>query len=716
MIALMIPATVVAQVVSPNPVDLGTSGDFVVLAKTAISTTGSTSIVGDIGVSPTVSTSITGFSLILDASGEFSTSSLLTGKVYAANYTAPTPAKMTTAVSDMEIAYTDAASRTPDYTEKYTGDLTGQTLTRGVYKWSNTVLVFAGGVTISGSSTDVFIFEIAGDLTVASGTILGSNKIDMENGVAFNGRALSETAVTLDASSISISGKTLTWNGSQDSNWANTANWDTNTVPIRSDKVGIPDVTNAPIIGATTGAVTNDLTITEPEGINITAGGSLIVAGTSSGNITYNVNVVDDKWHLVSSPVVGEGYDNAWANNNAIADGSGTNKGISTYQNGALDTDTDGSGSDTATGPWVYMLDGASGTFDSGTGYSLKRTSTGTYSFTGSYPTTNITSAITQDVSHWNLIGNPYPYYINIDGFITANSENLEEEFQNIYVWNASASSYTILTTGSIYPGQAFFISSKVADGKIYITEAMQRHQTGVAFYKTENAAVIDLNLTSGASTKSTQINYLENKTTGLDPRFDIGMFDGVSSDIRIYTHLINGNNGISFRRQALPANDYENMVIPIGIKAAANKELTFTTETLNLPSDIKVFLEDRLLNSYTRLDEANANYKVTLSEALNDVGRFFLHTSSKSTLSANTVALENISIYKTNNATLRIVGLSQGKSTLKMFNILGKQILHATFTSNGIKDISIPKVAAGIYIVQLETETGKLNKKITLE
>jgi formylmethanofuran dehydrogenase subunit C len=171
MIALMMPATVVAQS-SPNPVDLGTSGNFVVLAKTGISTTGTTSIVGDIGVSPNAATSITGFSLIADASGEFSTSSLITGKVYAADYAPPTPTNMTTAVSDMETAYTDAAGRTPDLTELYTGDLTGQTLTTGVYKWGTGVLVSAGGVTISGSSTDVWIFEIAQNLTVANGAII----------------------------------------------------------------------------------------------------------------------------------------------------------------------------------------------------------------------------------------------------------------------------------------------------------------------------------------------------------------------------------------------------------------------------------------------------------------------------------------------------------------------------------------------------------------
>ena len=110
-------------------VNLGTAGDFVILSKAGISTTGTTGIVGDIGVSPIDSTAITGFGLGMDATNTFANSSLVTGKVYAADYTPPTPAKMTTAVSDMETAYTDAAGRTnPTATELGAGNIGGLTI------------------------------------------------------------------------------------------------------------------------------------------------------------------------------------------------------------------------------------------------------------------------------------------------------------------------------------------------------------------------------------------------------------------------------------------------------------------------------------------------------------------------------------------------------------------------------------------------------------
>ena len=219
-----------------GPIDLGSADSFVVLTKTGISTTGSTSVGGDMGVSPIDSTAITGFGLILDSSGQFSTSALVTGEIYAADYAVPTPTKMTTAIGDMETAFADAAGRTlPDATELYAGDLSGQTLPPGLYKWSSGVLINSQ-VTLAGSADGIWIFQIAGNLTLGSGTqvllsggaqaknifwqveggvgieigttahvegtLLVAKAIHLRTGASLNGRALSQTAVTLEANAI----------------------------------------------------------------------------------------------------------------------------------------------------------------------------------------------------------------------------------------------------------------------------------------------------------------------------------------------------------------------------------------------------------------------------------------------------------------------------------------------------------------------------------
>ena len=234
MLSLMMPAVAFSQYSNPAAVNLGTAGDFVILAKTGISTTGTTHVTGDIGISPSAASFITGFALTLSAGSAYSTSALVTGKVYAPGYADPTPANLTTAVLNMGTAYTAAAGLAPNATELYMGDLTGQTLTRGVYKWGSAVNIGAGGVTISGSATDIWIFQIAQNLTLASGAIvhlsggaLASNifwqvagqvnlgttaqmegiilcqtQIAMNNGATLEGRALAQTAVTLIGNAI----------------------------------------------------------------------------------------------------------------------------------------------------------------------------------------------------------------------------------------------------------------------------------------------------------------------------------------------------------------------------------------------------------------------------------------------------------------------------------------------------------------------------------
>lgn len=211
-------------------IDLGTAGNFAILAKTGISTTAGSSVVGDIGASPIAATGITGFGLTMDSSGTFSTSSLVTGKVYAADYAPPTPNDMATAISDMETAYTTAAGLPADFTELGAGNISGMTIPPGVYKWSTGVTI-PTDVTLSGAADDFWIFQIAGTLDIASATkvllsggaqasnifwqvadittlgttshfegiILDQTLISMLTDATLNGKALAQTAVTLQS-------------------------------------------------------------------------------------------------------------------------------------------------------------------------------------------------------------------------------------------------------------------------------------------------------------------------------------------------------------------------------------------------------------------------------------------------------------------------------------------------------------------------------------
>jgi len=222
----------------PEAVNIGTAGNYVILAKSGISTTGATAIVGDIAVSPAAATYITGFGLTASADGTYAKSALVIGKVYASDYAVPTPTTLTTAVGDMETAYNDAAGRTgADVSDLNGGDISNMTLAPGLYNWSGSVTIYENSwVELNGSATDIYIFQIAGDLTLRSGAfinltkgalpknifwqvtlsvnletashmrgiILCNTNIAMLAGASLSGRAFAKTAVTLIGNIITV--------------------------------------------------------------------------------------------------------------------------------------------------------------------------------------------------------------------------------------------------------------------------------------------------------------------------------------------------------------------------------------------------------------------------------------------------------------------------------------------------------------------------------
>jgi len=227
-LSLSITAAFASTPIVTAPVELGAAGTYAILAKTGISSVPDSVVTGDIGVSPIAATAITGFSLTADATNVFATSSQVTGKVYAADYASPTSSNLGTAVGNMMAAYDDAAGRPVDYTNLYAGDISGRTLTPGVYKWDTAVAINTD-VTLDGGPNDVFIFQIANGINQATGTriiltggvqakniiwqaaetvaigtgahfegiILGKTNITMGSGASINGRLLAQTAVTL---------------------------------------------------------------------------------------------------------------------------------------------------------------------------------------------------------------------------------------------------------------------------------------------------------------------------------------------------------------------------------------------------------------------------------------------------------------------------------------------------------------------------------------
>ena len=209
-------------------VDLGLAGNFTILSKSGITDVYRSSITGDVGASP-----ISGTAILLRCNE-------VTGTIYTVTAAGPlpcriiNPSRLTTSVLNMQTAYTDAAGRSnPNYLNLGAGNIGGKTLKKGLYKWSTGVII-PTNVTISGSATDIWIFQVAGTLKMSSGvkiilsggalarnifwqssgavtlgstshfegTILGMTAINLLTGASINGRLLAQTAVTLQMNSV----------------------------------------------------------------------------------------------------------------------------------------------------------------------------------------------------------------------------------------------------------------------------------------------------------------------------------------------------------------------------------------------------------------------------------------------------------------------------------------------------------------------------------
>jgi hypothetical protein len=216
-------------------VDLKTAGNYVILANTGISTITS-SITGDIAVSPYAITSMTGFGLIADSVGKFSTSAQVTGKAYGADTIAEPVDVLVKATVDKVAAYNDAAGRDKAVGSRLNPRAFGaqsNPLTPGVYTFTPAVSI-STDVYFQGSDTDIFIIQMGGTLDVASrvqvilaggakaenifwqvagavtvgtgahmeGIILGKTAVHFKTGSSLNGRILAQTACTLAKATI----------------------------------------------------------------------------------------------------------------------------------------------------------------------------------------------------------------------------------------------------------------------------------------------------------------------------------------------------------------------------------------------------------------------------------------------------------------------------------------------------------------------------------
>ena len=211
-------------------VDLGAAGPFVILSTSGITDVPTSPITGNVGSSP-----ISGAAILV-------TCAEVTGTIYAVDAAGPAPCsvtdgpRLTQAVNDMGTAFTDAAGRAPDAVNPTAGTLNtvdSAGAVPGVYNW-NTGVDIQSDFTLTGSATDVWIFQLGGTLSQVAntnvilaggalpknvfwvvsanvvigagahfeGVVLAQSDIQLVTGASVNGRLYAGTEVALDQNTI----------------------------------------------------------------------------------------------------------------------------------------------------------------------------------------------------------------------------------------------------------------------------------------------------------------------------------------------------------------------------------------------------------------------------------------------------------------------------------------------------------------------------------
>lgn len=233
MVIVIISGIITAQ--PQLPIDLGSTNNFAILAGASVSNVPLSSVTGNVGLSPAAGSGITGFG-----------AAEITGIVYTVDVSGPAgstmaPTMLTAAKGDLTTAYNDAAGRTPvpsgSFLDPGTGNIGGLTLIPGLYKFTSTASITGSNVTLSGTATDVWIFQIAtalnvgngiqviltggakasnvfwqvgtsatlGSTSVFKGTILADQSISLNTGAVVEGRLLASAAsVTLASSTVAL--------------------------------------------------------------------------------------------------------------------------------------------------------------------------------------------------------------------------------------------------------------------------------------------------------------------------------------------------------------------------------------------------------------------------------------------------------------------------------------------------------------------------------
>ena len=458
---------------------------------------------------------------------------------------------------------------------------------------------------------------------------------------------------------------------------------------------------------------------------------SIIIGGSVTGNISYNryVNSVGtNEWDLIGAPVSGQSLEAfVTANASALAT-NGTTFAIGYYENA----------DDTWTNYTTSTIVGA-GNFEMGKGFQMATISGGTLKFTGAPASQTQTQAIINNDAansgagtRWSLVSNPFPSYIHANtnadssnNFLTVNSDKLHDSYEAIYGYDADGigSGYTVYnnttTARGIAPGQAFMVASDdTSYDNVSFTTAMRTSEGGDDFIAGNPVTYFELVLklyVGETEIEDTKFYFKDGLTLGLDPGYDAGHFNQSAA---LLTRLVAEDQGVGLAVNAMGIESINDVVVPLEINRASGDPFRITVDTFDIFGGINVYLEDNQNDTMTLLNEQD--FELTPENTLGGVGRFFIHFTQSVLSTQDQINTNHLNAYKLNiDSFITIEGLANqgGQTSVTVYDILGKQVVSATLDNyTNTQKISTETVAAGIYIIKLDSGNTIVTKKLIIK
>lgn len=477
---------------------------------------------------------------------------------------------------------------------------------------------------------------------------------------------------------------------------------------------------------------------------NSTSFSSIVVQGSINvlGDTKYyrHVNSQDNRNDLVSSPLANQSWtsfllnDSGYNADNLFNDGTSAPNTIFLF--GPFEKGT--------TDDYIVYNYSDIVTLTSGTGYRVATNTPQAVSngvpliFTGPITETDVNVNIYNEVSgnyyEWNLIGNPYPAYLDVNAFFNhevspgiTNLSLLKNNSAAIYGYDAnnsdpSGSYWTItnLLEGPDYiaPGQGFFVSSQNATANLQFTQDMLVMGSSDDFIANRNSQsnpFLKLKASDQNNSSVTSIYFNNNTSLGLDPGYDAMLFGAFATDFAFYSHLVEDNEGFPMAIQCFNKAVLNDVIVPLGLNANQGTNMTIEILESNLPPATDVYLEDTLLNTFTLLTDSN--YNINSNADLSGTGRFYLRFTD-STLGIANNPLDAINIYSIHDQkTVMIQGQLDPKSNLKIIDIQGRTVLNKVLNYNTTTQIiDVSNLSTGIYVVQLKNNNFYKTQKIVIK